>query len=152
MATAKRLIDDVNVRELRDYILPLSLRGMRPMTRALKIAARPAIFVVSELRRRGVPTDDLLKQVALRRSDLTDPEARVPYSAVLGLIERAAAVTGDASFGLRLGASRNQRDSGLLGFVLLTHPRSWMRSAISSATSEWWARARSSRSSVAGPT
>jgi AraC-like DNA-binding protein len=89
------------------------------MTRALRIAARPAIFVVNELRRRGVATDDLLRQVALRRADLADPEARVPYSAVLGLIERAAAVTGDASFGLRLGAARDQRDSGLLGFVLL---------------------------------
>jgi len=89
------------------------------MTRALKIVARPAIFVIAELRRRGVPTDDLLRQVALRRTDLADPEARVPYSAVIGLIERAAALTGDASFGLRLGASRDQHDSGLLGFVLL---------------------------------
>ena len=85
----------------------------------LKMAARPAIFIVNELRRRGMPTDDLLKEVALRRTDLADPEARVPYAAVLGLIERAAAATGDASFGLRLGASRDQRDSGLLGFVLL---------------------------------
>jgi AraC-like DNA-binding protein len=84
-----------------------------------KIAARPAIFVVNELRRRGLATDDLLKDVVLRRTDLADPEARVPYAAVLGLIERAAAATGDASFGLRLGASRDQHDSGLLGFVLL---------------------------------
>ena len=89
------------------------------MARVLKIAARPAIFIVGEIRRRGAPTDDLLKQVALRRTDLADPEARVPYSAVVGLIERAAALTNDASFGLRLGASRDQHDSGLLGFVLL---------------------------------
>jgi AraC-like DNA-binding protein len=84
-----------------------------------KIAARPAIFVVNELRRRGMPTDDLLKEVGLRRIDFADPEARIPYAAVLGLIERAATATGDAGFGLRLGASRDQHDSGLIGFVLL---------------------------------
>ena len=89
------------------------------MAKIPKIAARPAIFIVNELRRRRLPTDDLLKEVGLRRTDVADPEARIPYSAVLGLIEHAAAGTGDASFGLRLGASRDQHDSGLLGFVLL---------------------------------
>jgi AraC-like DNA-binding protein len=89
------------------------------MAKMAKIAARPAIVIINELRRRGLPTDDLLKQVALRRADLADPESRIPYAAVLGLIERAAAATGDASFGLRLGASRDQHESGLIGFVLL---------------------------------
>jgi AraC-like DNA-binding protein len=89
------------------------------MAKMAKIAARPAIVIMNELRRRGLPTDDLLKEVALRRTDLADPESRIPYDAVLGLIERAAAATGDASFGLRLGASRDQHESGLIGFVLL---------------------------------
>jgi AraC-like DNA-binding protein len=89
------------------------------MTRPLKIAARPATFVVKDLKRRGTNADALLKEVGLRRSDLADPENRIPYEAVLGLIERAATITGDASYGLRLGASRDQHDSGLIGFVLL---------------------------------
>lgn len=89
------------------------------MARVSKIAARPAIFVVNELRRRGAPADDLLREVGLRRADLADPESRVPYAAVLGLIERAATAASDAGFGLRLGASRDQHDSGLIGYVLL---------------------------------
>ena len=55
-----------------------------------KIEARLACRVVENLRRQGVRADDLLKEVSLRRSDVADPEARVPYAAVLGLIERAA--------------------------------------------------------------
>jgi len=89
------------------------------MARPLKIAARPATFVVNDLKRRGISADALLKEVGLRRIDLDDPENRIPYTAVLGLIERAATITGDASYGLRLGAARDQHDSGLLGFVLL---------------------------------
>jgi hypothetical protein len=83
------------------------------------MAARPAIFIADDLRRRGVNADELLKEVGLRRVDLADPENRIPYAAVLGLAERAATVTGDASYGLRLGGARDQRDAGLLGFVLL---------------------------------
>ena len=92
------------------------------MGRVLKIAARPASFIVAALRRRGVDPEPLLKEVGLARGDLADPDNRVPYAAVLGLAERAATATGDAGFGLRLGASIDPRDSGLLGFVLLNSP------------------------------
>ena len=92
------------------------------MGRVLKIAARPASFIVAELRRRGIDPVPLLKEVGLARADLADPDGRVPYAAVLGLAERAATATGDASFGLRLGFSIDPRDSGLLGFVLLNSP------------------------------
>ena len=92
------------------------------MGRLLKIAARPAAFIVTELRQRGVDPDPLLKEVGLARADLADPDHRVPYAAVLGLAERAATATGDPGFGLRLGASIDPRDSGLLGFVLLNSP------------------------------
>ena len=89
------------------------------MARPLKIVARPANFVVNDLRRQGISADDLLNEVGLRKADLADPENRIPYSAVLGLIEGAATITGDESFGLRLGASRDQHDSGVIGFILL---------------------------------
>jgi AraC-like DNA-binding protein len=87
-----------------------------------KIEARLACRVVEDLRQQGVRADDLLKEVGLRRSDVADPEARVPYAAVLSLIERAATLLGDPSLGLRLGASHEARDSGLLGFVVLNSP------------------------------
>lgn len=92
------------------------------MGRVHKIAARPASFIVAELRRRGIDPGPLLKEVGLTRADLADAESRVPYAAVLGLAERAATATGDPGFGLRLGASIDPRDSGLLGFVLLNSP------------------------------
>jgi AraC-like DNA-binding protein len=89
------------------------------VTKVLKIESRTALFVVDELRRRGIPTDELLHEAGLRRTDLADPESRIPYAAVLGLIERAATVADDPGFGLRLGASRNLRDGGLIAFVVL---------------------------------
>lgn len=92
------------------------------MTRSQKIDARLAIKVVDDLRKHGVNVDNLIKEVGLRRTDVADPDTRIPYVAVLGLIERAASTLGDASYGLRLGAAHEARDSGLLGFVVLNSP------------------------------
>jgi AraC-like DNA-binding protein len=89
---------------------------------ALTIEARVAGYVVDDLQRRQLPADGVLKEVGLRRSDLANVEARLPYTAVIGLIERAATLTGDACFGLRLGASRDTRERGLLGFLALNSP------------------------------
>jgi AraC-like DNA-binding protein len=92
------------------------------MPKPAKIEARLAGRIVDDLRRHGVKADGLLSEVGLRRSDIADPENRVPYAAILGLIERAASTLGDASYGLRLGASYHARDGGLLGFVVLNSP------------------------------
>ena len=92
------------------------------MSKSHKIDARLATKVVDDLRKHGVNADGLVKEVGLRRADVADPDARIPYAAVLGLIERAAATLGDASYGLRLGAAHEARDNGLLGFVVLNSP------------------------------
>jgi AraC-like DNA-binding protein len=92
------------------------------MPKPQKIEARLAGRIVDDLRRHGVTADGLLSDVGLRRTDIADPENRVPYVAILGLIERAASTLGDASYGLRLGASYRARDGGLLGFVVLNSP------------------------------
>jgi AraC-like DNA-binding protein len=89
------------------------------MNKILKIHARPASKIVADLSRRRIPVDGLLKEAGLRRADLQDPDARVPYSAVVSLMERAAALLGEPGFGLRLGASQDISDSGLIGFVML---------------------------------
>lgn len=89
---------------------------------ALKIDARLACRVVEDLRRQRVGTDGLLKEVGLSRSDVADPDARIPYASVLGLIERAASMLDDVNYGLRLGTSYGLREGGLLGFVLLNSP------------------------------
>jgi AraC-like DNA-binding protein len=87
-----------------------------------RIDARLATRIVSDLRRHGVNADSLLKEVGLRRADVSDADNRIPYTAVLTLIERAAATLGDASYGLRLGSSYEARDSGMLGFLMLNSP------------------------------
>jgi AraC-like DNA-binding protein len=92
------------------------------MAKVLTTEARVANFIIDDLRRRRIPVDGLLKQVGLRKTDLANPEYRLPHVLVLRLIERAASLVGDASYGLRLGASRDTRDRGLLGFLLLNSP------------------------------
>ena len=92
------------------------------MSQSHRIDARLATRVVSDLRRHGVNADSLLKEVGLRRADVSDPDNRIPYAAVLALIERAATTLGDASYGLRLGAAQEARDNGMLGFLMLNSP------------------------------
>jgi len=90
--------------------------------RVFRHEARWAAVVVEDLRRSGRPVDSLLREVGLTQADLTDPHAKIPYAAYVGLIERAAAVLEDGAYGLRLGAIQQIRDTGLLGFLALNSP------------------------------
>ena len=92
------------------------------MPKQHKIEARLATRVVRDLRQHGVNADSLLKEVGLRRADVTDEGNRISYAAVIGLIERAATTLDDASYGLRLGAVHDARDGGMLGFLMLNSP------------------------------
>ena len=92
------------------------------MAKVPKIHARMACFIADDLRRRRLSVDGLLKEVGLQKADLSSPENRLPQTPVLHLIERAASLTGDASYGLRLGAAGDPRDRGLLGFIALNSP------------------------------
>jgi len=92
------------------------------MSKPHKIEARLATRVVADLRRHGVNADGLLREVGLRRADVSEPDNRIPYAAVIALIERAATTLGDASYGLRLGAAQDARDGGMLGFLMLNSP------------------------------
>ena len=92
------------------------------MPKGRMMDGRMARFVVDDLRRRRLPVDKLLKEVGLQKADLANPEARVPYAAAIMLIERAASLAGDPSYGLRLGASRDINERGLIGFLILNSP------------------------------
>ena len=87
------------------------------MAKVPKTDARMARFVLEDLRRRSIPVDGLLKQVGLRKNDLDNSEPRLPLASVLWLIARAASLVGDPSYSLRLGASRDPSERGLLGFL-----------------------------------
>jgi AraC-like DNA-binding protein len=92
------------------------------MANVPKIHARTVGYIVDDLRRRRLAVDKLLKEVGLGKADLSNPENRLPQTAAFHLMERAADLTGDANYGLRLGASVNPRDRGLLGFIALNSP------------------------------
>jgi AraC-like DNA-binding protein len=92
------------------------------MANVPKIHARTAGYIVDDLRRRRLAVDELLKDVGLAKADLSNPENRLPQTPVFHLMERAASLAEDASYGLRLGASVEPRDRGLLGFIVLNSP------------------------------
>ena len=92
------------------------------MANVPKIHARTAGYILDDLRRRRLAVDKLLQEVGLEKADLANPENRLPQTPVFHLMERAASLTGDSSYGLRLGASVNPRDRGLLGFIALNSP------------------------------
>jgi AraC-like DNA-binding protein len=96
--------------------------GWTGVMRVLTIEARWAMPIVEDIRRAGCTTNDLLKQVGLKQADLTDPESRIPYAAYVGLMERAAVLVARADYGLKLGASHDVRDNGLIGFIALNSP------------------------------
>jgi hypothetical protein len=86
------------------------------------IEARWAIHIAGDLRRAGHEIDGRLREVGIARPDLESPENRIPYAAFVGLIERAALLLADPGYGLRLGASHDVRDNGLIGFIALNSP------------------------------
>jgi AraC-like DNA-binding protein len=63
-----------------------------------------------------------LREAGLARADLASPDARIPYAAFIALIEEAAVLLAEPAYGLKLGASHDVRDNGLLGFIALNSP------------------------------
>lgn len=92
------------------------------MVRVQTIEARWVLYIAHDLRRAGHALDSVLKEVGLARADLAGPEARIPFAAYVGLIERAALLLAEPGYGLKLGASHDVRDNGLIGFLALNSP------------------------------
>ena len=88
----------------------------------LMIEARWATYIADDLRRAGHALDGALKEVGLSRTDVASADGRIPYAAYMGLIERAALLLDQPGYGLKLGASHDVRDSGLIGFIALNSP------------------------------
>ena len=90
--------------------------------RVQMIEARWATYIADDLRRLGHALDGPLRETGLARADLASPETRIPYAAFMALIERAALLLVEPAYGLKLGASHDVRDNGLLGFIALNSP------------------------------
>jgi AraC-like DNA-binding protein len=95
--------------------------------------------VVEHCRARGLDVDALCRATGVSAATLAEPGARVTYEVAALVGERALALTGDESLGLRLAsdvASRGQMDAGLLLLMasptvrvalerMATHQRFW---------------------------
>ena len=92
------------------------------MVRVQMIEARWATYIADDLRRGGHALDGPLKEVGLFRTDIASPDGRIPYAAFMRLIERAALLLAEPGYGLKLGASHDVRDNGLLGFIAVNSP------------------------------
>jgi AraC-like DNA-binding protein len=86
------------------------------------IEARWATYIAADLRRTGHPLDAPLKEAGLSRADLASSDGRISYAAFMRLIERAALLLEEPAYGLKLGASHDVRDNGLLGFIAANSP------------------------------
>ena len=87
-------------------------------------------WVAAELDRAGLPTAQLLREVGLRREQLTKPDARIPFAAHVGLLEVAARALDEPCFGFRLGSAVKLTETGLVGSsigIVTGSPCIWTR-------------------------
>jgi AraC-like DNA-binding protein len=90
------------------------------MSSLLTVDARWACLTFEHMRERGVRTDTALKEAGLVRSQLRDPDKRIPFRKHVRFMEIAAERLEDPFWGLHLGASVHPKQGGLLGYVALS--------------------------------
>ena len=86
------------------------------------IESRWATFIASDLLNAGHSLDGLLGEVGLSRTDIASSDGWISYAAFMHLIERAALLLAEPAYGLKLGASHDVRDNGMLGFIAANSP------------------------------
>jgi AraC-like DNA-binding protein len=75
--------------------------------------------VVAELDRARLPTSELLSAAGLRREQLSEPDARIPFHAHVTLFENTARALREPCFGFRLGSAVELTEAGLLAYITL---------------------------------
>ncbi len=83
------------------------------------VDARWAYHAVKRLRSEKIPADPILKAAGLRRSQVSNPDNKIPFHKHAALLTLAAEATSDDFFGLHLGSSLRLRQAGVLGFLML---------------------------------
>ncbi len=86
----------------------------------LSVDARWACLTFQHMKDRGVRADTALKEAGLVRSQLRDPDKRIPFRKHARFLEIAADRLDDPFWGLHLGASIQPKQLGLLGYVALS--------------------------------
>ena len=69
--------------------------------------------------RAGRPAARILSQVGIDRARIETPGGRIPFARHAALLEAAAEDLADDLLGLRFGITRDVRDTGLIGYVVL---------------------------------
>jgi len=90
------------------------------MKRMVRAAALTNYFEVAQ--QLALNPSQMLAQVGLDRAMLTDPDNRIPASAVVKLLEESARASQCLAFGLRMAETRQLTDLGAIS-LLLTHKR-----------------------------
>ncbi len=70
----------------------------------------------------GVDPDPLLRELAVDRKLVDDPEARIPFRKYAAMFEAAAERSGDDCFGLHLGAKAEPQMFDVLGYAVMSCP------------------------------
>jgi AraC-like DNA-binding protein len=84
------------------------------------IPAIQALHLAKLVRRWGVTPSALLRGSALDERTLTDPSRRLAVSALVRLVERARALTGEPGLGMYFGLAMQVASHGYLGFAAMT--------------------------------
>jgi|JI10StandDraft_1071094.scaffolds.fasta_scaffold03613_10 AraC-like DNA-binding protein len=87
----------------------------------------------------GLDPQALVAEVGLPPASLTDPDLKVPTSAVLQLFELTAARAGVADFGLRVARTRLFSNLGVISLVMREQPN--VRKAVEALAEHVWAQA-----------
>ncbi len=90
------------------------------MSASLSVDARWACLTFQHMRDRGVRADTAIKEAGLVRSQLRDPDKRIPFRKHVRFLEIAADRLDDPFWGLHLGESIHPKQVGLLGYVVLS--------------------------------
>ena len=86
------------------------------------LPASHALHLLELVRRWDVSTADLLADLGLGPDDLVDPQLSLPLPAVVALVERARALTGEPALGFYLGLQMSVSAHGYLGFAVMSAP------------------------------
>lgn len=86
----------------------------------VRIAAIDGLAEV--LRAHQVALEPLLRSQGIDPSQLTQPESRISFRQLVGMLDAAAHATGDDCLGLHLGAAQSIHCSGVLGYATAASP------------------------------
>ena len=78
--------------------------------------------LIDGLKAARVDPDSLLREFAIDRKLIDDPEARIPFRKYAAMFEAAAERSGDDCFGLHLGAKAEPQMFDVLGYAVMSCP------------------------------